>query len=115
MANTPIFMGEWNPVTVYNSAETPAGYTDEVEFEGALWIANYYNIDQNPMWFSQPPGQTTSPFSPGEPGYPWSLAPNSTVNFNTAVPSWAAAQQLANGVLTTLPLVKACYTSSSSV
>jgi hypothetical protein len=89
------YMGAWNPNTTYWGTTGPTGATepaDEVEYEGAYWIANYNSLDVSP-----------AQDIPGDSGA-WKLDPADTAgpNYNPAVPS--APTGLTKG-----------YTSSSEV
>jgi hypothetical protein len=74
------YMGAWNPNTTYWGTTGPGGVTelaDEVEYEGAYWIANYNSLDISP-----------AQDIPGDSGA-WKLDPADTAgpNYNPAVPS----------------------------
>jgi Ca2+-binding RTX toxin-like protein len=74
------FLGVWDPTKVYWGAldaynnPRPDG-PDMVSFQGAIWIANYWNADWNPM-----------ADIPGDSGA-WKLAPGSTPIYEAVKPN----------------------------
>jgi len=71
------YLGAWDPTRVYwgtTGAEGETREADVVSFQGAMWIANYWNADWNPMFDT-----------PGDTGA-WRLAPGSTPVYEAVAP-----------------------------
>lgn len=96
MPPTYIYRGEWDANFIYDN-NLPSGTYDVVEYQGALWKAEFYNIGENPMNTAAPPGQTDGVFSHGGygPGYTWTLLSGEQVSYDAVVPSWSTNLDLA--------------------